>query len=87
MDIFSTGLTANAFISAAGVSVQETLASIAPVLELIIGILLAFMLARYLIGLFRNTGPEGNRSIEMTADAVLDDLEYDKERIRTTLDI
>jgi hypothetical protein len=59
MDIFSTGLTSSALLSAVSANVQDTLASLAPVIELVIGVVLAFVLARYLISLFRSTGTTG----------------------------
>ena len=37
-------------------AVQTTFASIAPVLELVVGIILAFIVARFIIGLFKHTG-------------------------------
>jgi hypothetical protein len=59
MDIFSTGLTSSALLSAVSANVQDTLASLAPVIELVIGVVLAFVLARYLISLFSATGTTG----------------------------
>ena len=56
MDLFSSGLTSSALISAVSANVQEVLANIAPIIELIIGVVLAFILARYLISLFKSTG-------------------------------
>jgi uncharacterized membrane protein (UPF0136 family) len=57
MDIFqATGNTATALLSGVTTGAQTTLASVAPVIELVVGIILAFVLARYLIGLFRHVG-------------------------------
>ena len=56
MDLFSTGLTSSALIASVASNVQDILANISPILELVIGVILAFILARYLIGLFGATG-------------------------------
>lgn len=56
MDLFSSGLTSSALLSAVSANVQEVLANISPIVELIIGVVLAFILARYLISLFKSTG-------------------------------
>jgi ABC-type sulfate transport system permease component len=56
MDLFSTGYTSSMLTANVATSVQTTLASVAPVIELVVGIILAFVLARYLIGLFRHVG-------------------------------
>ena len=55
MDLFTTGGGAD-LVANVATSVQTTLASIAPVLELVVGIILAFVLAKYLIGLFKHVG-------------------------------
>ena len=52
----TTGFTGASFLTASIANVQTTLASVAPVIELVVGIILAFVLARYLIGLFKNVG-------------------------------
>jgi hypothetical protein len=59
MDIFSTGLTSSALLSAVSSNMQDVLANIAPIIELVIGVVLAFVLARYLISLFSATGTTG----------------------------
>ena len=59
MDIFSSGLTSSALLSAVSSNVQDVLANIAPIIELVIGVVLAFVLARYLISLFGATGTTG----------------------------
>jgi len=56
MDIFSTGLTGSAFLSAVSSNVQDVISSIGPIIELVVGVILAFILARYLIGLFSSVG-------------------------------
>ena len=52
----TTGFTATALMSAVATSTQTTLASVGPVIELVVGVILAFVLAKYLIGLFRSVG-------------------------------
>ena len=52
----TTVWTASALTGAVATSAQTTLASIAPVVELVVGIILAFVLAKYLIGIFRSVG-------------------------------
>ena len=57
MDIFSATIwTGSALTAAVATSVQTPLASLAPVIELVVGIVLAFVLARYLISLFKHVG-------------------------------
>jgi hypothetical protein len=56
MDIFSTGYTSANLIANVATSTQTTFASLGPVLEVVVGIILAFVVAKYLIGLFRHTG-------------------------------
>ena len=56
MDLFSTGLTGSAFIGAITANVQDVLSSIGPIIELVVGVILAFVLARYLISLFSSVG-------------------------------
>jgi hypothetical protein len=52
----TTGFTGSAFLTASIANVQTTLASVAPVIELVVGIILALVLAKYLIGLFKHVG-------------------------------
>jgi hypothetical protein len=52
----TTGFTATALTSAVATNTQTTLASVGPVIELVVGVILAFVLAKYLIGLFRSVG-------------------------------
>jgi hypothetical protein len=56
MDIFSVDFTATDLTGAVATATQTTFASLAPIMELVIGIVLAFIVARYVIGLFRHTG-------------------------------
>jgi hypothetical protein len=56
MDLFSSGLTASALLSAISDNVQTTLSAIGPLIELAVGIIFAFVIARYLISLFRQAG-------------------------------
>ena len=56
MDLFTTGYVGTDLVANVATAVQTTLASIAPVLELVVGIILAFVLAKYLIGLFKHVG-------------------------------
>lgn len=62
MNIFSSGLTSSALLSAVSTNVQDVLANIAPILELVIGVVLAFIFARYLISLFKATGSTSDNS-------------------------
>ena len=52
----TTGFTATALLSAVSTNVQTTLASVGPVIELVVGVILAFVLAKYLIGIFKHVG-------------------------------
>ena len=56
MNLFTTGYLGTDLVANVATAVQTTLASIAPVLELVVGIILAFVLAKYLIGLFKHVG-------------------------------
>lgn len=56
MDLFTTGYTAANLVGNVATAVQTTLASIGPVIELVVGVILAFVLAKYLIGLFKHVG-------------------------------
>ena len=56
MNLFSTGYLASDLVANVATATQTTLASIAPVVELVVGIILAFVLAKYLIGIFRSVG-------------------------------
>ena len=56
MNLFTTGYLGTDLVANVATAVQTTLASIAPVLELVVGIILAFVLAKYLIGLFKQVG-------------------------------
>jgi hypothetical protein len=56
MDLFTTGYTGADLVGNVATAVQTTLASIGPVIELVVGVILAFVLAKYLIGLFKHVG-------------------------------
>lgn len=56
MDIFSTGFTGTDLVAGVADSVQTTFASLSPVLFLIGGLILAFIVVRYIIGLVKSTG-------------------------------
>jgi len=61
MDIFSVDFTASDLTAAVATNVQTTVASLAPVLELVVGIVLGFIVIRYVIGLFKHTGRTSSR--------------------------
>lgn len=61
MDIFSTGYTSTMLVANVATSVQTTFASIAPVMEVVVGIVLAFIVAKYIISLFKHTGRVSSR--------------------------
>jgi len=56
MDIFSTGYTSTDLVADVGTATQTTFASLAPILAVVVGLILAFIVARYVIGLFRHAG-------------------------------
>ena len=57
MQIFqTTGGTAAALIASATTAVQDTFADLAPIIALVVGIVLAFVVARYIMGLFKHGG-------------------------------
>jgi hypothetical protein len=56
MDLFTTGYLASDMVANVATAVQTTLASVAPIVELVVGIILAFVLVKYLIGIFRHVG-------------------------------
>lgn len=56
MDIFSTGYTASDLVANATTAGQTTFASLGGVIEVVVGIVLALVLARYVIGLFKTAG-------------------------------
>jgi NADH:ubiquinone oxidoreductase subunit 5 (subunit L)/multisubunit Na+/H+ antiporter MnhA subunit len=78
MDLFQTsGFTSSALLASVSANVQEVLANIAPIIELIIGVVLAFVLARYLISLFKGTGSISETSTKEDYDAYgNDDSKY-----------
>lgn len=56
MDIFSTGYTASDLIANVVTSGQITFASLGPILELVGGLILAFIVVKYIISLVKHTG-------------------------------
>jgi hypothetical protein len=56
MDIFSTGYTANQLVASVATGAQDTFASLAPILAVVVGLILAFVIAKYIIGLFKTAG-------------------------------
>lgn len=56
MDIFSTGYTSTDMLASVGTAVQTTFASIGPVLVVVVGLILAFIVGRYVISLFKHAG-------------------------------
>lgn len=56
MDIFTTGYTASTLVASVADGAQTTFASIAPILAVVVGLILAFVVARYIIGLFKTAG-------------------------------
>lgn len=56
MDIFSTTYPASTLVADASASVQTTFASLAPILAVVIGLILTFIVARYVISLFKHAG-------------------------------
>ena len=51
-----TGFTSSALLAAVATGTQTTLASVAPIVEIVVGVVLAFVFARYIIGLFKHVG-------------------------------
>ena len=56
MDIFSTAYSATQLTADVSSAVQTTFASLAPVLAVVVGLILTFIVARYVISLFRHAG-------------------------------
>ena len=56
MNLFATGYLASDLVANVATATQTTIASVGPVIELVVGIILAFVLAKYLVGLFRHVG-------------------------------
>jgi flagellar biosynthesis/type III secretory pathway M-ring protein FliF/YscJ len=61
MDLFSTGYTADDLVAQVTTAGQTTLASIAPVLAVVVGLILAFIVGRWIISLFRHAGRTSGR--------------------------
>jgi len=56
MDFFSSGYPASTLVANAASGAQTSIASLGPVIEVVAGIILAFIVVRYLIGLFKHVG-------------------------------
>ena len=56
MDIFSTAYTSTMLTGNVATAVQTTFASLGPIVEVVVGIILAFIVAKYVISLFKHTG-------------------------------
>lgn len=56
MDIFSTGYTAANLVANVATATQTTFASLGPVLEVVGGIILAFIAVKYVLSLVKHTG-------------------------------
>jgi putative Mn2+ efflux pump MntP len=56
MDLFSTGYTATTFLANVATAGQDTFASLGPVLEVVGGIILAFIVIKYVLSLVKTTG-------------------------------
>jgi len=57
MEIFqTTGNTASALLANVSTAVQTTFGDLAPIVALVVGIVLAFVVIRYVIGLFKQVG-------------------------------
>jgi hypothetical protein len=56
MDIFSTAYPASQLVADASLAVQTTFASLAPILAVVVGLILTFIVARYVISLFKHAG-------------------------------
>lgn len=55
MDIFSSGLTSSALLSGISANVQDSIASVGPIIELVVGILLAMIFINLIIKLFEES--------------------------------
>ena len=56
MDIFSTAYSATTLVADVSGAVQTTFASLAPVLAVVVVLILTFIVARYVISLFKHAG-------------------------------
>lgn len=56
MDIFSTGYTSTQLVASVAQGAQDTFASLGPILAVVVGLILAFVVAKYIIGLFKTAG-------------------------------
>ena len=56
MDFFTSSSTASSLVANVGGAAQTSIASLGPVIEVVAGIILAFIVVRYSIGLFKHVG-------------------------------
>jgi hypothetical protein len=56
MDIFSTGYSATTMLASVVSGAQATFASIGPIFTWVGGVLIAFIVARYVLGLLKHVG-------------------------------
>jgi len=56
MDIFGTTNTASSLVASVATAVQTTLGSLTPVIVAIVALVLGFVLAKYLISIFKTLG-------------------------------
>ena len=70
MNIFSSGLTSSALLSGISANVQDFIASVGPIIELVVGILLAMISINLIIKLFKecNTPPRDESGVALHED-------------------
>ena len=56
MNIFTTGYSASTLVASATAGAQTTFESIGPILAVVAGVILAMVLARYVLSLFKQVG-------------------------------
>ena len=56
MNIFSATYEASDLIASVATGAQTTFESVGPVVAVVVGLILAFIVARYVIGLFKTAG-------------------------------
>ena len=74
MNLFNGGYTGANMVANVSNAVQTTLASIAPILEVAIGIVFAFVIIKYLIGIFKEAGKASGLAPNTES---IDSVEYD----------
>ena len=62
MTFFSTGYSVSDLLASVGSSTQATVQDLGPVLALIAGIILAFIVIRYIVSLVKSTGRSSTRN-------------------------